>query len=215
MPSVAGAVVLLRSRWAPTRPFSRGRVAVPRPAWRSQSSSKPAVAQAGTASVSSATPLSNSRFTSSATRQRRACSATRAKRGGAPRHTAPMRRAARCTRNRSRCGDARASACQGQGARRRSGVCADVGNRRVRMSSYALCTVVLSAEGQVPTRSRTGRPSPAASAAFSPVQAGGRATIHRSARLRRVVAFSSAASDAATGRRSGLPDARAGARARP
>ena len=84
MPSVAGAVVLLRSRWAPTQPFSPGRVAVPRPAWRSQSSSKPAVAQAGTASVSSATPLSNSRFTSSATRRRRACSATRAKRGGRP-----------------------------------------------------------------------------------------------------------------------------------
>ena len=35
----------------------------------------------------------------------------------APRHTAPMRRAARCTRSRSRCGDARAPACRGQGAR--------------------------------------------------------------------------------------------------
>ena len=48
MPSVAGAVVLLRSRWARTQRFSPGRVGVPRPAWRSQSSSKPAVAQAGT-----------------------------------------------------------------------------------------------------------------------------------------------------------------------
>ena len=60
-PSVVGAVVLLRSHWAPTPLFSPGRVAVPRPAWRSQSFSRPAIAQVGTSSVSSATPLSNSR----------------------------------------------------------------------------------------------------------------------------------------------------------